>query len=121
MAEDIDDLILQAITITGQLAAVVGIEYIDSHYFKTLYHTHTSILSVQGWVQELLDRHPEHICSELGVHWHVSFTPWNQAGGAACHILVHLHHWSVSSSCWGALPEIGRHHIIVSSYLSFLL
>ena len=69
MEHDVDHLILQAATIAGQLAAIVGTQYIESHYFKTPYHT--SILSGQGWVQELLDGHLEHICNEFGVHWHV--------------------------------------------------
>ena len=53
MEHNIDHLILQAAAITGQLAAIVGTQYIESHYFKTPYHT--SILSGQGWVQELLN------------------------------------------------------------------
>ena len=69
MEHNVDHLILQAAAITGQLAAIVGTQYIESHYFKTPYHT--SILSGQGWVQELLDGHPEHICNGLGVHQHV--------------------------------------------------
>ena len=32
---------------------------------------HTFILTSQGWVLELLNRHPEWICTELGVHKHV--------------------------------------------------
>ncbi|KAF8810322.1 hypothetical protein BYT27DRAFT_7057949, partial [Phlegmacium glaucopus] len=32
---------------------------------------HTSILTGQGWVMELLAGHPRHIHCELGVHWHV--------------------------------------------------
>lgn len=32
---------------------------------------HTSILTGQGWVMELLDGHPERIRCELGVHQHV--------------------------------------------------
>ena len=31
---------------------------------------HTSILTGQGWVEELLSGHPKHICCELGVHRH---------------------------------------------------
>ena len=31
---------------------------------------HTSILTGQGWVEELLSGHPERICCELGVHRH---------------------------------------------------
>ena len=108
-------------------------QYIESHYFKTPYHT--SILSGQGWVQELLDRHPEHICNGLGVDWYVFFgshqvsarcrpfqlTPGSQAGGAAHNILVHLCHWSVSPSCWRALSEVRRHHIKVFFYWYFML
>jgi len=32
---------------------------------------HTSILTGEGWVTELLAGHPEHIRCELGVHHHV--------------------------------------------------
>jgi hypothetical protein len=32
---------------------------------------HTSILTGEGWVMELLAGHPERICCELGVHRHV--------------------------------------------------
>ena len=32
---------------------------------------HTSILSGQGWVNKLLEDHPERICCELGVSWEV--------------------------------------------------
>ncbi|KAF9445622.1 hypothetical protein P691DRAFT_636731, partial [Macrolepiota fuliginosa MF-IS2] len=32
---------------------------------------HTSVLTGQGWVKELLNGHPERICTELGVHKHV--------------------------------------------------
>jgi len=36
------------------------------HHIRQPYHT--SILSGEGWVQELLHGHPEHICTELGMH-----------------------------------------------------
>ena len=36
------------------------------YHMKELYHT--SILSGYAWVQELLQGHPEHIHTELGVH-----------------------------------------------------
>lgn len=42
---------------------------IRAYYVKTPYHT--SILSGQAWVQELLHGHPERIRTELGVHKHV--------------------------------------------------
>jgi len=32
---------------------------------------HTSILSGEGWMLELLNGHPERICTELGIHKHV--------------------------------------------------
>ncbi|KIK19939.1 hypothetical protein PISMIDRAFT_106610 [Pisolithus microcarpus 441] len=32
---------------------------------------HTSILSGQGWVDELLNGHPQHIRSELSIHKHI--------------------------------------------------
>ena len=32
----------------------------------------------------------------------------SQSGGVACNIFIHLHHWSFSPSCQGALPEIWK-------------
>ena len=34
---------------------------------------HTSILSGEGWVQELITGHPEHMKTELGMQPHVFF------------------------------------------------
>ena len=43
--------------------------YEDSYYRKIPYHT--SALTGQGWVKELINGHPERIRTELGVHVHV--------------------------------------------------
>ena len=45
------------------------LHYGISTYDKTPYHT--SALTGEMWVLELLNGHPECICSELGVHKHV--------------------------------------------------
>ena len=44
---------------------------IRSHYLKQPWHT--SMLTGQMWVIELLGGHPEHIRTELGVHKHVFY------------------------------------------------
>jgi hypothetical protein len=45
------------------------LQVIKQYYLKEPYHT--SILSGQGWVQELRNGHPERIRTELGVYKHV--------------------------------------------------
>ena len=45
---------------------------IRSRYFEQPWHT--SMLTGQMWVIELLAGHPEHICTDLGVHKHVFYT-----------------------------------------------
>ena len=44
-------------------------QYRNRYYNKEPYHT--SILSGQAWVEELLNGHPERIRTEFGVHRHV--------------------------------------------------
>ena len=41
-------------------------KYYNYYYNKGPYHT--SILSGEGWVQELLNGHPKHIHTQLGVY-----------------------------------------------------
>jgi hypothetical protein len=48
------------------MATLVMLESVNT---KEPYHT--SILTGEGWVQELLNRHPERICCEIGIHLHV--------------------------------------------------
>ena len=43
--------------------------YTQQHHVKEPFHT--SALTGESWVLELLTRHPERIRSELGVHLHV--------------------------------------------------
>jgi len=50
-------------------AALAVLEYAESYYNKTPYHT--SALTGAAWVIELLCGHLECIRSELGVHKHV--------------------------------------------------
>jgi hypothetical protein len=58
--------ILVAITLQLSLILPTLTCLILRYYMKEPYHT--SILSGYAWVQELLHGHPEHICTELGVH-----------------------------------------------------
>ena len=44
---------------------------IFGYHMKEPYHT--SILSGYAWVQELLNGHPEHICTEFGLHKEVFY------------------------------------------------
>ena len=44
---------------------------IHAQYLKQPWHT--SMLTGQMWVLELLGGHTEHICTELGVHTHVFY------------------------------------------------
>ena len=43
--------------------------YASPYYWKQPYHT--SILTGEGWVNELVYGHPKRICTELGMHLHV--------------------------------------------------
>ena len=58
--------VLVAITLQLSLLLPRLMCLIRRYYMKEPYHT--SILSGYAWVQELLDGHPERICTELGVH-----------------------------------------------------
>src|SRR6267154_6490350 len=51
------------------LAGAATNSYTNSYYDKQPYHT--SVLTGVGWVNELLNGHPERIQCELGVHRHV--------------------------------------------------
>ena len=44
---------------------------ICAHYLKEPWHT--SMFTGQMWILELWAGHPEHICTELGVHQHVFY------------------------------------------------
>ena len=57
---------LVAITFQLSLLLPTLICLIHCYYMKEPYHT--SLISGYAWVQELLQGHPEHICTELGVH-----------------------------------------------------
>ena len=91
MEHDIDYLILQAIALTGKLAAIGGTQYIESHYFKIPYHTST--LSGQGWVQELLDRHLVRYRSPMNL-WQVYPAPSSSATPFPSYSLSYFHHIS---------------------------
>ncbi|KAJ3964769.1 hypothetical protein EV361DRAFT_811683, partial [Lentinula raphanica] len=52
-----------------QLVVLVGALYASTNYWNQPYHT--SILTGQEWVNELIRGHPERIHTELGVHLHV--------------------------------------------------
>ena len=61
------------VTITLQLSLLIPtlLRLIFCYHMKEPYHT--SIFSGYAWVQELLNGHPEHICTELGVHKEVYY------------------------------------------------
>ncbi len=58
---------LVSLLITNIIPTIM--KHIQQFYFKTPYHT--SVLSGDGWVQELRNGHPGRIRTELGVHKHV--------------------------------------------------
>ena len=58
--------ILVAITFQLSLILLTLMRLICCYYMKEPYHT--SILSGYAWLQELLQGHPQCICTELGVH-----------------------------------------------------
>ena len=61
------------VTITLQLTLLMPtlMRLIFRYHMKEPYHT--SLLSGYAWVQELLNGHPEHIHTELGVHKEVFY------------------------------------------------
>ena len=62
----------QVLTATSYFLHVVGaaaVLYQDPNYWKQPFHT--SALSGQAWVEELMDGHPDWIYHELGMHLHV--------------------------------------------------
>jgi len=52
-------------TVASAAAAI----YVSPHYWKQDYHT--SALTGAAWVQEIIYGHPDHICTEPGLHLHV--------------------------------------------------
>jgi hypothetical protein len=62
-------LILQCANIVINVVGAATMLYALPLYNKTPYHT--SALTSEAWVLELLTGHPERIHSELGVHKHV--------------------------------------------------
>jgi hypothetical protein len=60
---------LQMVGMAIAAAAEATVIYVAPLYDTTSYHT--SALSGEDWVRELLNGHPEHICCELGVHKHI--------------------------------------------------
>ena len=90
---------------------------------------HTSILTGQGWVEELLSGHPEHICCELGVCRHM-YVPgidrcsaraqlWpfkaHHSRGTTHHIPLYVSHWIDYLTCWGMLSVIQQNNISLFS------
>jgi hypothetical protein len=89
---------------------------------------HTSILTGEGWVRELLAGHPGCIRCELGVHSHIFPETWVDWGtpstgprqikvcllwGTACNLLVHQCHWNNNPTCQRAIPAVKQDHIMV--------
>ena len=62
-------LLLQLLSLILNSLVPTILQSIRQYYDKEPYHT--SILRGQDWVEELLNGHPERICTELGVHKHV--------------------------------------------------
>jgi len=58
--------VLRVVAILAHITYDVAIEHFTPLYIRTPYHT--SALSGEGWVQELLNGHPQRIRTELGVH-----------------------------------------------------
>jgi len=66
---DEGNFIMEVVAAAAIAAALTILHYAAPYYNKTPYHD--SALSGAAWVTELLCRHPECICSELGLHKHV--------------------------------------------------
>jgi hypothetical protein len=58
-------VVIGAIAVLLELTRITVIDHFAPHYNRTPYHT--SALSGEGWVQELLTGHPQRIRTELGV------------------------------------------------------
>ena len=63
------ELLLQCANLVVNVVGSAAVMYALPLYDKTPYHT--SALSGEAWVRELLNGHPERIRNELGVHKHV--------------------------------------------------
>ena len=61
--------LLQIAGMAVTAAAAAAVVYAAPLYDKTPYHT--SALSGEDWVLELINGHPGCICNELGVHKHI--------------------------------------------------
>lgn len=63
--------LLQVATLLVSIIAAATVAILESFSRKEAEPYHTSILTGDGWVIELLTGHPERIRCELGVHHHV--------------------------------------------------
>jgi hypothetical protein len=63
------ELLLQCANLVINVVGTAAMLYALPLYDKTPYHT--SALTGEAWVRELLNGHPERIRNELGVHKHV--------------------------------------------------
>ena len=75
--EEMQEVQRRKVALLSSAAAVFAacqavIELVTPVIDRTPYHT--SILSGEAWVQELLTRHPMWIRNKLGVHWQTFFT-----------------------------------------------
>ncbi len=101
---------------TSSFLHMIGIAatlYLEPNYWKQPYHT--SALTGEAWVNELIHGHPDRIFNELGMRLHVfmAFVATLRLMGGlvtskfgvtveeqAANIFVHLCHWFVYTTCW---------------------
>src|ERR1700677_672055 len=84
--------LLQVASMAVTALAAAALVYASPLYDKTPYHT--SALSGEAWVLELINGHPERICCKLGVHLHVFRT-----------LIAYLQNIGHSNSCNVTLKE----------------
>ena len=69
---------------------------------------HTSALTGNAWVHELLNGHPQRIVTELSVRQHVFLALFDELQREGLsdtkhittrHFFVHMHHWAISPTC----------------------
>jgi hypothetical protein len=69
LSEDAKKKIITATAYFTHLIGIAAVLYMEPNYWKQPYHT--SALSGEAWVQELIRGHPDRIFNELGMRLHV--------------------------------------------------